>query len=452
MATSIPPLAGQPGGPAIVTTPQTGAPIKSAVEIASDEARARLAGGGSALPPEVVQRPGDTARVAAGTPAGGQFAPSLTKELPGGQPPGDGQGTQTPEPKPGEAPAPPVEPKPGDAPTGEPPTETPEEKTAREAAEALAVETPIMLGEGDAAVPLVLHADTPENAAHLQALVAQAVAGREATIAVEQAQRQLAQMEDMREYGEVDPVGFVTDMLGGNVEAGEHLALFLVSQPTLFERIKPTLLKLVQNPAELTNVSNAVAAQRGTFEKKANQAVAEGRAIRQNVTDVQATVMALLPPDMPDATRRVAFRDMLRDLRDIAVSQDLLTLPVHQIPSLLTERMAALGINPEEATARAATAAARRPGGTSTSARAVSARRPPPVVTPRSTVPKPNGKAFVTSAAQKREVAAIPAAGAGSPGGGGGLTPPRNTDGTPMSTEQTVQWHRQQLAKGIRHY
>lgn len=442
MGSSVPPLTENNGSIAVM--PNTGAPVKSATEMASEAARASIAANGTAIPP--------VAPPLARNAANGQFVPPTVREVPGGQP--------AVAPPAGQAPAAPVPPTGAAAPLP-PENETPEAKQAREAAEAaaappaddddaLTIALPIEVEEGQE--PITITADSPETAAALQELVERAVTGRESSVLLESAQAQINQINELREYASIDPVGFATDMIGNDVEKAEHLVLFLATQPTLFERLKPKLQKLVTDANELRVVNADVRAKRHEFKEQATQHIQQQRAIDSNLRDIQQTVAAMLPSDMPEAARRVAFMDCLRDLQEYADSNQLMTLPVQYVPEALRARLSALGIDPEEAASRAAVASARR-GGSKPSARVAAPaapRRPaaPPAVP--STTPR-NGASFVAGAA-KRKAAAMPGAGAGAPSGGNALELPRNPDGSVMSGAQAVAWHRARLAKGQRSY
>lgn len=446
MGSSVQPLAGQNGQ--IVTTPQTGAPVKSATEMASEAARASIAANGSAIPPThpSTQQP----RVGAGHPAGGQFVQSTVANVPEPVAPAGGQPAPVAPVAPANGAAAPAPAKPAEGqPAAEEVVETPEEIAAREAAEALTVALPIEVEEGEE--PIAITADSPETAAALQELVDQAVSGREANVLLENAQAQVQQINELREYASIDPVGFATDMIGGDVEKAEHLVLFLATQPTLFERLKPKLQKLVTDANELRVLGADVRAKRHELREEATTHIQTQRAIDANLRDIQATVAAMLPSTMPEAARRVAFNDCLRDLQEYAESNRLVTLPVQYVPEALRARLTALGLDPEEAASRAAVAAARK-GGSKPSARVAAPaapRRPAaPAVAP--TTPR-NGASFVAGAA-KRKATAMPGAGAGAPSGASPLELPRNADGSVMSSAQAVAWHRARLAKGQRAY
>lgn len=452
MGSSVQPLNDNNG--AIAVMPSTGAPVKSATEIASDEARARIAAGGSALPPG----PGQP-RVAPGNPAGGQFAPSTVKPIvePGAAAaPAGGPA----------APAAPVAP--GAAAPLPPENETPEAKQAREAAEAAAAageETPEQIAareaeealtialpfeaEGDEDAPTIT-ADTPETAAMLAQLVEEATQGRESAIVLEHAQQQVTQINELREYASVDPIGFTVDMLGKDVEKAEHLALFLLTQPTMFERVKTKLQKLVTDPNEIRVMGSELRAKRAEMKDQATEQIQTSRAINENLRDVQATVASLFPSELTEAQRRVAFRDCLRDLQEYADQQGLVTLPIQNIPALLADRLSALGIDPEAAASRAAVAVARR-GKTPTARAAIPAvpRRPAAPAAPPTG--KRDGKTFVAGAV-KRKAAAMPGAGAGAPSSAAALFSVKKPDGSTMSTAEAVAAHRERLAKGIRSY
>jgi hypothetical protein len=150
---------------------------------------------------------------------------------------------------------------------------------------------------------------------------------------------------------------------------------------------------------------------------------------------------------------------MMMDLKAYAERNNLLTLPVEDIPMLLSRRLTALGADPVAAAKLANEAINRAPS--RASARGVapnrvrSAKTGAPTGTPtvpaaRPATPK-TGKAFVASAASRKAVV-VPGSGAGSPTGTSTLTPPRNPDGSKMTIAETTAWHRQRLGKGVKSY
>lgn len=440
MATSITPEGGQ--APVQIVPNQPAAPVKSAVAEASDRARAAIASG---------QSLGDAA------PAGGQAPPARVPPVPAGQvppvapKPGEGQ----PAPKPGEA-APPANETPEQkqareaAAAAAAAAETPEAKQAREAAEALVVEIP--MGETDDDT-LVINAATPEMAENLREIVEIAVGAQALSEEVESLRGTVAQTEELREYADADPIGFTLDMIGTDLNRAKALTMYLLTQPSLYNAVKEDLAKLA-DPKEFKILAGDAREARHTMTEQASERIETSRVVRQNLQDVQATVNAMLPEDLTPAQRQVAYRDCLRDLKDFADSKELVVLPVHQIPAVLANRLAALGIDPEEATARATAAAARKGGSTPTPrfprASAAPTRTPP--ARPAAPAPKKDGAAFVASAARKKDVAAIPNGGAGSPSNTGGLSAPRDAEGKPLGIKATLEWHRAQRAKGVRNW
>lgn len=408
----------------ITVSPQgaIGGPVLSAIEVATAAARANIA---------------------ANLPAGAQpNAPA------GGQPP------VAPDPAAPVAPVVPIVPVVPGAP------ETPEQLQAREAAEAAAaaaavdplrVELP--LGEGEES-PLAIQADSPETAAKLAALIDQANLSTEQAITLEQAQGVVAKHNEMADFMDANPRAFIAEVIGSDLDTGLAVARYLLTQESLFNAIKPQLAKLLNDPTgnEFRAFRGDVTSQQAAADRTAESAIETGRAVRTNLQDIQTTVAAMLPEDFTQGQRAQAFQDCLRDLKDYADRNRLLTLPVHQIPEMLRARLTALGVDPEEAASRAAVAAARRGSPLTTGRGAIpapAARRPAPVAKPAA---KPTGAQFVTAAARKATVAAIPPGGAGSPTGAAGLELPRNADGTVMSGAQAIEWHRSRVTAGKRAY
>lgn len=459
-----------PAVPALVPIPTLPAPTLSAVEAASANARAAIAAGTLLVSnPDAPAAP-NLPRVATGTPEGGQWRPnSLVREVPGGTPtepapPASGQPAPIGEPVPVAPPvpgAPPVVP--GAPGAAEPAPTVPTGAEGGESPDELAVELPIQLAEGEE--PFVIQADTPETAEAIREYLAEAQTAREATEFLGIAEEQLAQLEEFRIAADTDPANAAIDIIGRDAGAAEAVARFLLTSPTLFERLKPTIDRLIAqgDPAfrvEQLEANDVLRRARET----ARSAIETERAIRANKVEVVAGMEAMIPPDVP-AERRQAVYEVIRDcVANFADANRMITLPAARIVEAARPALLALGIDVDQASARATAALARVSNGARSfgrfrgaTGRAAAAPTPTPAAPPapppaRSPAPR-TGPAFVASAGRRAAVARVPGGGAGSPGvAGNGLTPPRNADGTPMNTAQALAWHRQRVAAGNKSY
>lgn len=416
------PAGGAPGGDGsgitILPSGDVQGQPRSAVEQASQAARERLAATGSALPPEgapaapaaPAAKPGEPARASDGT-----FAPKLPEEI-------ERENAEKAR-LAAEAAAR------GEAPPPE----------GEQVADEKIVEIPVADGE-----PLKIEFDDPAVAEQVREKFEIAA---EAERIQTEAQRQLDDVLAVREAVNVDPVGFVLNEIGRQPAAVEHLVMSLLTSPE-HKAILDKVAKIASDPNELRIVAAEQKSARGEYREQAQNAIVEQRAVSQNLQDVKTVLTALVPRTMTPEAQRVAYADMARDLQLYAERHDLLTIPPQDIPLVLRNRLAALGIEPMDAAQKATEAMSRRrtgkgaPRGNVARPAAKGAAAAPPA-------PSKNGSAFVASA-ESRKAAVIPAAGAGSPGGGSDLTPPRNPDGSPMSIEQTIAFHRGRLNKGVR--
>jgi hypothetical protein len=437
---SAPALVGEGGQ--IVVMPGTGAALpdnRSAVERASDAARASIAANGTALKEPGAAQP----RANDGT-----FQPKPEPQT----------GEKTPEQIEADRVA-------AEANAGKTPEEieaervaalearTPEEIEADEQAEAEATERRVTLKVADVETPIEF--DDPAIAAQFREALQIA---DQADEIVTRAERQIEEVMDVRNAVEIDPVGFVIGEIGGDTAAVEHLVLSLVTDPAhaaLLDKLKP----LLTDPNALRLTAAEQKAARGEYRETASHRVAEQATIRQNLKDVQTVVRAIVPSTITPELQAVAYHDMMMDLKAYAERNKLLTLPVEDIPMLLSRRLTALGADPVAAAKLANEAINRAPS--RASARGVapnrvrSAKTGAPTGTPtvpaaRPATPK-TGKAFVASAASRKAVV-VPGSGAGSPTGTSTLTPPRNPDGSKMTIAETTAWHRQRLGKGVKSY
>lgn len=435
MATSVPALTGDNGE--IVVTPQTGAPTGSpnaSIAAASEAARQALAAG--TLGQEPAPASGETGRQQPRASDGtfGRPLPTPTDAAPEGGREGESASNA-----PAEGEQAPV----GGAPAEGQQGAEGEEGSVDPAIAARTVTLPvdgeeIDLDVGDEKIAGVVRGAL-ERAAQADAIR-------------ETAEQEIADAMAVREQVDIDPVGFALSRLKGSPAGQDHLALSLLAQPEVWERLRPTIEEMVNDPNALRTISAEQRAARAEYRERAQHEVAEQRAVSQNLAEIQAAcaAMATMNPALSREQQETAYNDMLRDLMAYADRANATTIPVETVPVLLARRLTALGVNPVEAASRAAEAAATRstnggrrpvaPPARPTATARPAARRP---------APPPTGQQFVASQ-ERRKAVAIPAAGAGSPSVGPDLVPPKKADGSPMNVAETLAWHRQSLAKGRR--
>lgn len=255
---------------------------------------------------------------------------------------------------------------------------------------------------------------------------------------VERAQR----IEDMEEEIELDPGSAVRRILGNDADALEQLALTILADPQMWQRVGERVLKW-DDPREyeLEAAKLQVAASERRDEMRT---VREERAVvSRNLQQVQASVASLIPPEMGEEQQSIFYRDALRDLKEYADRGRLLTLDPRDIPLILATsgRLKAHGINAVEAAERIqeALSGTRRAAATPGKKQPARVGAPAPGK-PATPPPAKRGKEFAEGA-QRRRVAAAAPQGAGSPSTV--VTPPPN-----QTIEERIAWARQQSNKG----
>jgi hypothetical protein len=399
------------GGPGItddgthVVTPQTGSAVEQATKLALENIAAGKTADG---------------RVRA---SDGTFAPPLPEGAPA---PGAADGK--PAPADGQAPA-------GDQ---KPEGEGEGTPAGDEAPNELVVS---MLDE--AGQPVEIEFADPAIAARVRETVEIA---QEATEMMANARQQIDDVLMVREAVNTDPVGFVLGEIGRKPAAVEHLVLTLLTGETPeAQALRDKVAKTIADPNELRMTRAEQKAARSEFRETAATEIAASRAVAENLQNVKTAVAAVLPGTYTPDQQRVFYADCLRDLKHYADRHDLDTIPIEDVPMILRNRFTAAGIDPLAA-AGVMSAAIQRPA-----RRGAPAARKPAVApggTPGVKPGAPNGQAFVQSQERRRVAASVPAGGAGSPSGGGELVAPKNPDGSPMGTAQTLAWHREQTQKG----
>lgn len=327
---------------------------------------------------------------------------------------------------------------------------TPEEKAAAEA-KAAADAAPLEEGaeaDPEAARTVTLTLDDgeldvqfPDDRSATIVRDAIETAGRASDI-MARAQQVIEEGDAIREYAEINPADFAEQALGDNLEGKKHLALSLLTDPKVYEALKLVLPQLA-TPEGMRLIAAEQKAARHEYRETAQHEMAQSRAITNNLEDIKAACVAVLPSTMTPDQQRVAYADLLRDVQRHA--GDRLTVPVEDLPLILRNRLSAIGVDPLKGAELMAQAVSARSRTGRAPARTVASPAAParPVAVPR------NGQSFVASA-ERRKAAVIPAAGAGAPGSAADLSLPMNADGSKMSSEQAIAWHRARVAKGQR--
>lgn len=427
-------------------------PVPSAVERATAAARASIAASGSAVAPSAPAAP--AAPVAPAAPAAPVVPAKPATELP----PRAHDGTFAP-PLPAEVQAanekkalqdanvakglnPDGTPKAGREGVAGDQTLTEEQQAA---ADAQAAERRVTVKLGDDEIDVEFA--EPEVAERMREIAATA---QQAEAIEGQAKKAIEEMLAVRESFQVDPVGFMYGEIKDNPAAQDHLILSLLTNPEVYKRLGPVIQKLA-DPTEFRTVAAEQKAARGEYRQQAEERIVETRAVQKNLRDVQTALSAILPTDITPDQQRVLYADMLRDVKAYADRYDLLTIAIEDIPVVLGRRLTANGIDPVHAAKLVNEAVTRAPRRSAAPVRVAAAAATNGNGTARVPAAK-TGSTFVANAERRKAVAAIPAAGAGSPTTVTDLTPPLNPDGSKMTSEQTIAWHRDRVKKGIKSY
>jgi hypothetical protein len=437
--------------PAIVPIANNG-PRESAVEAATRDALARIEQTGSAVPQSVNHGTGSQPRIPAGDPdgRGGRFSPDPIAEAGRNVPPAD---------DPAAAPAAAAAPEAGQvdpaapaAPAGE--QQPPAAPAAPEGEQEPAgdeVPENVVTFTNEAGERI---ADDPALAAQLREVADLTLRGAEVEQALASLDEERAKILEQRALVQHNPVGFVLDTLAGQPQQLEQLVMYLIAHPDVQQHLGERINKVLRDPNERRATFAEMEARRTQAAATVTSVVQEERAVAENLREVRAAVTAMLPATLSPEARDVVYRDMLADIADYADRRDLLTVPVTDLPTLLAARLRVIGVDPTQAAQRvleASTSSRRRVArfrGAGKPAAAAPARPAAPVP-PVAPAPR-TGRAFVEGQARRAAVGSMPGGGAGNPGVPGALEAPRNNDGSPMSVEQTIEWHRKRVATGQR--
>jgi hypothetical protein len=282
----------------------------------------------------------------------------------------------------------------------------------------------------------------PEEVEEIQRLVKGYKRGEQVEAERAELNAREQQLADWQEAVELDPASAVARTLGNDPDALEHLALTILADPKMWLRVSQKVLAW-DDPDRYELDAAKLQVEAANRRDEMRELAQERRVVDRNLSQVQASVAALIPSEgMSEDQAGTFYRDALRDLKEHADRYNLLTLDVRDIPLILASsgRLRAHGINPTDAAERiqealSGTRRESRPAGgkpRTNGAPAPAKEDSPP--------PAKRGKDFATGS-QRRKVAAAAPAGAGSPSTA--LTPPPG-----QTIEERTAWHRERMQKG----
>jgi hypothetical protein len=250
------------------------------------------------------------------------------------------------------------------------------------------------------------------------------------------------ELADWQEAVELDPGEAVARTLQRDPAALEQLALTILADPQMWQRVSKRVLTW-DDPIQYELDASKLQIAANNRREEVREMADERRVVSRNLQQVQVSVAALIPSEgLSEDQATTFYRDALRDLKEHADRQGLITLDPRDIPLILASsgRFKAYGINPVLAAERiqealSGTRRESKPAGGKPRTNGA-----PAPAKPGSPPPAKRGKDFAEGA-QRRKVAAATPTGAGSPSTA--ITPPPG-----QTTEERVKWHRDHMAKG----
>jgi hypothetical protein len=211
---------------------------------------------------------------------------------------------------------------------------------------------------------------------------------------------------------EQDPVAFVTQYVQPDQQI--ETAMFLLTQPQVWERVQAHLESMLQDPSVLQVTRAELKAARFESRDRIRQERETRERHQAEAGKVVAAVDTLVPQGLNEVQADRFHRDALADLSAYARRNNLQSLTPLQIVDALTPRLEAYGVDP-----LAAAASLRAPASTSSA--------PSPVPPARSTAkpvvaqaPVPGRRDALKAVARKVNAAVVPAPGSTSPSAAAG--------------------------------
>lgn len=257
-------------------------------------------------------------------------------------------------------------------------------------------------GEGE---ELEIEVSDPETAERLRQVANDGMRRAEFNRRIGEVEQGRAELREVEELIQQDPVGFVTERLDASLR--EQVTTALLADPEIYERVAETLTGWDEDPSRRDADRYRIRAEQAERRDKLRTEQAEGRAVREHAHAVAAAVRELIPDDADDRTARDFYADAIGDLQRAARERDVAPADV---PALLERRLRLYGL---PATARDSLTAEHAPSAGDAAARPGGRKAPDPAS--RAATARATGKRFRQASARRRQVAATAPAGAGAP-------------------------------------
>lgn len=225
----------------------------------------------------------------------------------------------------------------------------------------------------------------------------------------EKLDRDLAERQAFIETLQADPVAFVAQYMDPTVQT--ETALFLLTQPQVWDAVQGKLEEMLQDPAALQVTRAELKATRYETRDRLQQQRAIREQHRQEAQRVATAVQSLAPEGMPEHQAEVFHRDCLGDLAQYARAKGLDSLSPFQMLDAIAPRLEAYGIDPLQAAG-----ILRNPPRQETPDRPAASPSRPPAPTPRPVAKAAvQGRDALKALARKVNAAAVPAPGQATP-------------------------------------
>lgn len=253
--------------------------------------------------------------------------------------------------------------------------------------------------------------DTPEVAERLRQNLNGAMRREEYETAKAELERRSEQVEQDAVGLIVDPVGTVLDTL--TPEQTDLLILALLTDESVYARLGDKLTS-IQDDLGRRELRVDVREVYGKARDKAHDQVNEQRALQRNLRQITTSLDAIAPEHLNEAQRALWIKDAQRELSVVCRQHKLKTLDPMAIPTALSARLVATGVDPATAAEQIARAVY---GGKSTAPKGAARTAPSPALpsaAPRAGTPAAGSRSVqAVKAAHERRQAAGATAGTG---------------------------------------
>lgn len=160
------------------------------------------------------------------------------------------------------------------------------------------------------------------------------------------------ELDDFRGQLEVDPIGFIEDYVPE--DARLLVVASMISDPKLFPQVLEMVKSFSQSRDRLESARMRIENERLKTREQLKTQQQVRRETRKNVGEIMSAIKRMVPGTLTGEKAQAFIDEARQEVSEYATRHALTTLPVTDLPLILTQRLLAYGIDPVQTAARLA--------------------------------------------------------------------------------------------------